>query len=300
MKRTLVLFAMMLLLAASSFSQKGGKNTTWIIPITFSNPGFSSWVDSFGIGIGYTKCIDNTSGLPYPEIELPDIPPSGIAEARFIDFSGFDPDAGCHGEGLMLDVHTGSYTSSSVDTFQYQFQVGDKNVPWYITWDTTNIHRKLSSLVMLDAGTGGLLLNLDMTTTDSITFTNASTLKNSVQFYIYAVWKPIDSSLIMGTEDPMVGKTLPTKINLRQNYPNPFNPGTLIEYDLPSREYVSLRVYNMLGQEVAVLVNGEQEPGYKSVKFETASAAGGLPSGVYIYRIMAGIFSDTKKMLLVR
>jgi hypothetical protein len=89
---------------------------------------------------------------------------------------------------------------------------------------------------------------------------------------------------------------MPGVFNLHQNYPNPFNPSTVIEYDLPSREYVSLKVYNILGQEVAVLAEGLQEPGYKSVSFETTN----LPSGVYVYRLVAGTFTDTKKMLLLR
>jgi hypothetical protein len=88
----------------------------------------------------------------------------------------------------------------------------------------------------------------------------------------------------------------PRFFSLHQNYPNPFNPSTVIEYDLPSREYVSLKVYNILGQEVAVLAEGLQEPGYKSVSFENTK----LPSDVYIYRLTSGKFIETKKMLLIK
>jgi len=89
---------------------------------------------------------------------------------------------------------------------------------------------------------------------------------------------------------------IPTKFALYQNYPNPFNPSTTISYDLPERSRVKLTVYNLLGQEVATLVNGEQEPGRYSVKFD----ASGLPSGIYFYRLEAGNFIEQKKMILIK
>ena len=89
---------------------------------------------------------------------------------------------------------------------------------------------------------------------------------------------------------------LPMDFSLGQNYPNPFNPTTVINYTIPKSVQVRLSVYNMLGQEVAILVNETQGPGYKSVKFDANS----LPSGVYTYRLTAGMYTQTKKMLLVK
>jgi hypothetical protein len=91
-------------------------------------------------------------------------------------------------------------------------------------------------------------------------------------------------------------KEIPTAYELCQNYPNPFNPSTAIRYGLPRSSTVQLTVYNTLGQEVAILVQGEQEPGYHEVKFEGS----GLSSGVYFYRLRAGDFVQTRKLLLVR
>ncbi|MCL4538602.1 MAG: T9SS type A sorting domain-containing protein, partial [Bacteroidetes bacterium] len=90
--------------------------------------------------------------------------------------------------------------------------------------------------------------------------------------------------------------SVPSSFMLKQNYPNPFNPATTIEYEVSSKQYVALKVYNVLGQKVALLVNGEQSPGYYKVNFDASR----LPSGVYFYRLEAGSYSATKKMVLIR
>lgn len=87
---------------------------------------------------------------------------------------------------------------------------------------------------------------------------------------------------------------------LTQNYPNPFNPSTKINYSLKEAGLVSLKVFDILGREVAMLVNDIKEAGYHSVEFNASSASGGLPSGVYIYTLQANGYTDSKKMLLVK
>lgn len=89
---------------------------------------------------------------------------------------------------------------------------------------------------------------------------------------------------------------VPLNYVLEQNYPNPFNPETSIKFSIPQREFVSLKVYNSLGQEIASPVNKEFEAGSYSAKFN----ADGLTSGVYFYTVRAGNFVQTKKMILVR
>ena len=83
---------------------------------------------------------------------------------------------------------------------------------------------------------------------------------------------------------------------LNSNYPNPFNPTTQISYQLPENSFVNLVVYNVVGQKVAELVNQNQTSGKYTVKFNASN----LPSGVYIYKLQAGDFSDVKKMLLTK
>ncbi len=89
---------------------------------------------------------------------------------------------------------------------------------------------------------------------------------------------------------------VPKQFALDQNYPNPFNPTTMIRYELPVASTVSLKVYDVLGREVATLVNERQEAGAYSVTFN----ANTLSSGVYFYRLQAGNFVATKKMMLVK
>ena len=90
--------------------------------------------------------------------------------------------------------------------------------------------------------------------------------------------------------------TIPQKFALQQNYPNPFNPSTIINFSLAKSGQVTLSVYDILGQEVALLVNERTEAGVHEVKFN----AGHLASGIYFYRLQAGSFVETKKLLLVR
>ena len=87
---------------------------------------------------------------------------------------------------------------------------------------------------------------------------------------------------------------------LYQNYPNPFNPTTKIKYGIPNSGLITLQVYNLLGEVVTTLVNKQQSAGNYEVSFDAASAAGGLSSGIYLYKIQAGDYSDLKKMILLR
>ena len=81
-----------------------------------------------------------------------------------------------------------------------------------------------------------------------------------------------------------------------QNYPNPFNPTTTIKYSIKEKSSVELKIYDLLGSEIAALVNEEKAPGNYDVSFDASS----LSSGVYLYTIKAGSFVQTRKMLLMK
>jgi hypothetical protein len=89
---------------------------------------------------------------------------------------------------------------------------------------------------------------------------------------------------------------LPTETTLYQNYPNPFNPTTTIEYSLKNDSQVSISVFNILGQEVMSLVNAFKRAGYYSLEFDGTN----LESGIYVYRIIAGNYTDVKRMMLLK
>ena len=89
---------------------------------------------------------------------------------------------------------------------------------------------------------------------------------------------------------------LPEEYALFENYPNPFNPSTTIQYAIPEQSFVKLVVYNLLGEEVSILVNEQKEPGIYEVKFN----ANQLPSGIYIYRMQTAKATFTKKLMLLK
>jgi len=89
---------------------------------------------------------------------------------------------------------------------------------------------------------------------------------------------------------------LPSEFTLLSNYPNPFNAQTVIEYQLPVTSTVKLEVYNLLGSKVATLINGEQEAGYKSVTWDASEVS----SGIYFYKLTAGDYTETRRMMLVK
>jgi hypothetical protein len=109
-----------------------------------------------------------------------------------------------------------------------------------------------------------------------------------------------NSVSISGTATAVDNGSAPQQFTLSQNYPNPFNPSTKIEYSLEKAEVVSLKVYNVLGNEVATLVNGRQEAGRYTVSFTTGKETFDLLSGIYFYRLEAGSFISTRKLVLVR
>jgi len=108
------------------------------------------------------------------------------------------------------------------------------------------------------------------------------------------------SSITTFVSDGPVGvkqeTSVPTEFYLYQNYPNPFNPITQIKYSIPGNDYMSLKIYNLLGEEVAVLFEGYQQAGSYEVSFDGSS----LSSGVYLYRLSSNNFVETKKLILLK
>jgi hypothetical protein len=102
-------------------------------------------------------------------------------------------------------------------------------------------------------------------------------------------WVPVS------VDDDVISQT-PTSFEISQNYPNPFNPSTSIQFKIPENSFVTLKVYNVLGKEVATLLNEEKNAGLYEVTFDATD----FSSGIYFYKIEAGNFVATKKMILMK
>jgi photosystem II stability/assembly factor-like uncharacterized protein len=167
---------------------------------------------------------------------------------------------------------------------------------WCFTFKDTNIFMGSSSGIFLSTDKGSSWSDISTGMTDK--WTIASIVKNN---YVFAgtagsgilYRRSIDNIF---TDVKNNKNQLPNEFLLNQNYPNPFNPTTTIKYDIPKTSSVTLKVYNVLGQEVATLVNEKKEAGSYEVQLDGSK----LSSGVYFYRLTAGILTETKKLILLR
>ena len=140
----------------------------------------------------------------------------------------------------------------------------------------------------------GLLITLDevlKSDTDYFWRVIASDTRTGISESIVSTFKT--NEVVIGVDDEGI---LPKEFSLSQNFPNPFNPSTVINYALPKDSDVKLIIYNLKGQVVENLINGKQNAGYKSIKWNGGNSA----SGLYIYRLTAGDFVQTRKMVLLK
>jgi hypothetical protein len=106
---------------------------------------------------------------------------------------------------------------------------------------------------------------------------------------INSIYNYVDNITSLSAEQP-------DKFTLMQNYPNPFNPVTNLEFGISDLGFVTLKIYDMLGKEIAILINEELEPGTYKTQFDGTN----YTSGIYFYKLTAGNFTETKKMNLIK
>ena len=147
-------------------------------------------------------------------------------------------------------------------------------------------------LQSLPAGNLKIICNRLGFTGDStdVTVTSTSNI-DSINFYLYWMYVGIRK----------ISEVVPSDYKLYQNYPNPFNPVTIIKFQLPSagqKQYkdVQLKIFDILGREVKILVNEKLSPGIYEAKFDASM----LPSGIYFYKLVAGNYYETKRMVLIK
>ncbi|REL24145.1 DUF4397 domain-containing protein [Rhodohalobacter sp. SW132] len=153
------------------------------------------------------------------------------------------------------------------------------------------------SLTLSNEAIDGLLAQFGVEVGGSIPlqWTVVARTENGIQ-YANQVWTvSLERGVVTSLDEAI--SDLPQQFELNQNYPNPFNPTTQIEYALPQASDVQISIYNVVGQRVALLVNNEQQSaGYHTVSFDASN----LASGMYLYRIQAGNFIQTRKMTLIK
>jgi photosystem II stability/assembly factor-like uncharacterized protein len=153
-----------------------------------------------------------------------------------------------------------------------------------------------------DSGDNGVSISSDEGETWAVQnsgFTSTyvrSLVQNSDGFVFAGTPHGVFRSHVPVTEVSIGGEVSPLSFHLFQNYPNPFNPTTSISFDVPATGFVELRIFNLLGQEVASVVNGKLDAGTHTVSFD----AGNLASGVYLYRLQAGNYIESKKMVVLK
>ena len=131
------------------------------------------------------------------------------------------------------------------------------------------------------------------------TVTGIGTHRSDIAYTLIHVHSLVDDStqqVAFSSTGNEAIQTVPSETKLHQNYPNPFNPSTTIQYELNRLAEVDLRVFDLLGREILVLVDGPEEPGYHRVTLDATS----LASGLYFYRLQAGQFIEVRKLLVVK
>ncbi len=134
------------------------------------------------------------------------------------------------------------------------------------------------------------------TTSEPQQYSYSDKLSDIASAKLYYRLKQIDFNGSFEYSDIVEVEIAPSVFSLSQNYPNPFNPTTIIKYAMSSKQYTSLKVYDVLGNEVATLVNEEKEAGIYEVEF----SATGITSGIYFYKLQAGSFVETMKMIIIK
>jgi len=289
---------------------------------------WNRWIGTNGSGLfkfdgtNWTSYASSNSGLPYNEILSIAIDGSGNK------WIGTDLRGLAKFDGATTWTVYGSSNSGLPNNWVYSITIDGSGNKWIgtsgglakfdgTTWtvyttSNSGLPDNYVHSIAIDGsgnkwiGTGGGLAKFDGTTWTVYTTSNSGLPYNGILSIAIDgsgnKWIGTGGGLALYKEGGAVSvketpsKNIPEAFVLFQNYPNPFNPSTNITFNLPSKSFVSLKVFDLLGREVATLVNQEKPAGTYNITFD----AGKLPSGVYFYRLQAGSFIETKKLILLR
>lgn len=277
-----LLILLVLIFCCNAFSQTGISS---IIPITAEgythnyDTGTYVWTQHlyFGNHIRATCGVDSLS----PTMIEQSCPP----DACDIAWSG-----SCGFQLYPFDIRNIPTNTAQADTFRLSEWdgIGPHMFKWVLSWPDSNYLRsRCDSMFFIDplSNVGRVNMftaeSISISYPDDISYDQYKILKYGVHL--------VDE---VGTGNPILPKTF----SLEQNFPNPLNPSTTISFVLPKSSFVTLKIYNVLGQLISTLVNERRAPGMYNVQFDASN----LPSGVYYYRLSAGEFVQARKMLVIK
>lgn len=165
---------------------------------------------------------------------------------------------------------------------------------WAVMWGAASLpaQNQIKTSVIANGGGKSANSSFRLLSTVGQPFIGPSSRENQV--VVSGFWSQ-QVGVVTGVEQ-VESDGIPQEFRLEQNYPNPFNPSTTIEFAVPNKSQVKIKLYDLLGREVATLVDELYQPGTYKVVFE----AGSLPSGLYIYRIEAEGFTKARKLMLLK
>lgn len=214
---------------------------------------------------------------------------SGISNGLYMNVDFIDNQHGwaCGLDGTVIATSDGGVTwmQQNTNTYAmlYDIEFVDQRTGYVVGEDGAILHT-------LD---GGVTWTPEQTTTN-VTFTNVSFPSISTGYVVGERGVILKTTNGVSAVKARTENQAPSSFSLEQNFPNPFNPQTTIQFSLPLANRVTLKVYNVLGKEVATLIDQSLEPGEHQVDFDAAH----LASGIYFYQLQAGDYTETKKMIV--
>ena len=289
--------------------KSGDGGETWTVINSGSTEG--AWMDFVDQNNGW---LVTTS--PNPPYEIQKTTDGGNSWATQFVFNGYSQDSSGFDYIQFVDINHGWVAGDNGKVLK----TTNGGINWdYVTNSGVNQDEDCKTLFFLDENIGWIpsktSLGLPYTqhTTDggntwSTLLTPLGTYGFNAVFSIFFFneqngWLTADYGRICsytGLTEIQEEPSTPPDFSLSQNYPNPFNPATVIKYSIPKEELVTLKVFNSIGEEVVRLVNETKPEGHYEVEFNAESASGGLPSGIYFFRLQAGDFLQTRKMILLK
>ena len=200
-------------------------------------------------------------------------------------------------DGIYIDnVWNNNVLPVELSSFTSAINKRDVTLRWSTASETNNSNFEIerSSVNGSYSKVGSVAGNGTVSSTSNYFFTDRNLSSGNYSYRLKQI--DFNGSFEYFNLNNEVNVGIPSKFELSQNYPNPFNPSTTINFDIPSDGKVSIKLFDMSGKEVAVLVNEVKTAGYYSVNFNASS----LSSGIYFYNITADNFTSTKKMTLIK